>query len=375
LDAARAAVQEFSRVAAAARWVSSRTPQVNQMETCRVRSNWILAFFVPIALSAGSLPARAEIGHFNGGFLNIRDYLVPPAPGIYTAVYGYFYSTDRINNGHGDKIHDANLNPGPGPGVPVHLSVDVDLYAVSPVLIWEPDVEVLGGRYAALAAPLFANASLDAVVSVGRRLGGSLDNSSFDIGDLFVEPLWLGWSTKHFDVSAAYGFYAAVGKYDTDLRTNSVLGTVRVEDTDNIGYGFWTHQVQGAGAWYPFDNKGTAVVGVATYEHHSEKKDFDLQPGDNLTLNWGISQFIPLERNQQLLLEIGPAGYQGWQISNDRGADARSDSHDRVHAVGGQVGLTSLVLHGAMNFHGFYEYETRLRTQGYSLGLSFVKKF
>jgi hypothetical protein len=319
--------------------------------------------------------AHAEIGHFNGGFLNIRDYFVPPEPGVYAAVYSYFYSTDRINDRHGDEVHGVNLSPGPGPGVNVGVSVDVDLFAVSPVLIWEPETSVLGGHYAALVAPLFANSSIDAVVSVGRRLGGDLEAGNFALGDLFVQPLWLGWTTKHFDASIAYGFYAAVGKYDTEVVNVPLVGSVRAEDPDNIGYGFWTHQFQAAAALYPFDNKGTAITGVVTYEHHADKEDFDLQPGDNITLNWGISQFIPITSDQQLLFEIGPAGYQSFQVSVDRGSDARSDSRDRAHAAGAQIGITSIAWHCALNFHGFAEYETLSRTQGYSLGLSLVKKF
>ena len=37
------------------------------------------------------IDARAgEIGHFNGGFLNIRDYVMPDP--FYGAVYNYFYT-------------------------------------------------------------------------------------------------------------------------------------------------------------------------------------------------------------------------------------------------------------------------------------------
>lgn len=329
-----------------------------------------------LSLMATSLGARAaEIGHFNGGFLNIRDYFVPAEPGVYAALYNYYYTTDRLNDRHGDEISTVTLSPGPGPGIPVSLDVDVDLYAVSPAVIWEPDVKLLGARYAALVAPSFANASVSAALSIGSRIGGDADNASFDIGDMLVQPLWLGWSTDHFDVSAAYGFYAAVGKYDSNLRTVPVLGTVRVEDADNIGYGFWTHQLQGAVAWYPFDHKGTAVTSALTYENHRDKEDFDLQPGEHLTLNWGISQYVPLTGDQHLLLEIGPAGWSGWQISADSGSDASNNNRDRVHAVGGQLGLTYVPWSLAVNFHGFYEYYTRDRFQGASLGLSLAKKF
>jgi hypothetical protein len=333
-----------------------------------------------IAALIVSLDARAaEIGHFNGGFLNIRDLILPAEPGIYAAIYNFYYTTDRLNDKHGDKIDTviANPSPGPGPGlnVPVSIDVNLDLYALSPAVIWEPDIKVLGGRYAALIAPTFANASLEAALDIGSRFGRDANNASFNIGDMLVQPLWLGWSWKHFDFNVAYGFYAATGKYDTKTRTLPLIGTVTTEDPDNIGYGFWTHQFQSAAAWYPFDHKGTAVVGAVTYEHNSEKEDFDLQPGDVVTLNWGISQYIPLTGDQHLLLEIGPAGWNGWQTSDDRGSDASNDNRDQVHAAGGQIGLTYVPWGVATNFHGFYEYKTKDRFQGTALGLSIAKKF
>jgi hypothetical protein len=252
----------------------------------------------------------------------------------------------------------------------------VDLYALSPAVIWEPDVKVLGGRYAALAAPTFANASVEAALDIANRFGGDVDNASFDIGDMFVQPLWLGWNIgKHVEVSGAYGFYAPVGKYDTDTRTLPLIGTVRSEDPDNIGYGFWTHQVQGAAAIYPFEHKGTAITTVVTYEYHSDKEDFDVQPGEGITVNWGISQYVPLTGDQHLLLEIGPAGWNGWQVSVDRGADATNRNRDRSFAAGGQIGLTYVPWGVATNFHGFYEYESRDRFQGAAFGLSIAKKF
>jgi len=52
----------------------------------------------------------AEIGHFNGGLLNIQDYFVPE-PGLYGILYNYFYTTDRLNDRHGDEIHSITINP------------------------------------------------------------------------------------------------------------------------------------------------------------------------------------------------------------------------------------------------------------------------
>ena len=45
--------------------------------------------------------------------------------------------------------------------------------------------------------------------------GGTAETSTFAPGDLFVQPLWLGWTLSHWDFAFGYGFYAPVGKYDT----------------------------------------------------------------------------------------------------------------------------------------------------------------
>src|SRR4030095_9977339 len=71
----------------------------------------------------------------------------------------------------------------------------------------------------------------------------------------------------------------------------------------------------------------------------------------------------------------GPACGNGWQVSADRGTDAASNRRDRTHAAGGQLGVTYLPWFLAVNFHGFYEYDTRNRFPGSSLGLSLAKKF
>jgi hypothetical protein len=251
----------------------------------------------------------AEIGHFNGGILNIRDYFVP-APGIYGGLYNYFYHTGRLNDRHGDEINTVTINPRGGPGVTLGVDVNVDLYALAPVLIWVTDLKPLGVnlKYGALITPSFANASLAATLSTATGRGGTAENASFNVGDLFVQPVWLGSTLPHWDFAFAYGFYAPTGKYDTETVTFPRGGSITAESTDNIGYGFWTHQLQGAVAWYPWTHKATAITAALTYEINHNKQDFDLTPGQRLTLNWGISQFLPLTRDQKLLLEVGPAG-------------------------------------------------------------------
>jgi hypothetical protein len=156
------------------------------MKKCLIIGATLLA--VLTGASAG------EIGHYNGGVLNIRDTFEPPEPGFYGAVYNYFYRTERLNNGSGDKISSININPGPGPGVNLGLDIDLDMYVLVPAVLWASPYKVLGAKYAAYIAPSFANTSLSASLETARGRGGSVDSSSFGVGDLYVQPLRSGCS-------------------------------------------------------------------------------------------------------------------------------------------------------------------------------------
>jgi hypothetical protein len=333
-----------------------------------------LALLLGLALSTGTTHG-AEIGHYVPGLLNIRDFAMPE-PGLYGVLYNYFYSTDRLNDRNGNEINSVTLNPRGGPGVTLNVDVDVDVYALAPTLIWVSPWKLLGAKYGALILPSFTNMSVGASLATETGRGIDPDTSQFGVGDLFVQPLWLGWTLTHWDFAFGYGFYAPTGKYDTSTVTLPGGATVTAEAADNIGLGFWTHQLQGAVTWYPWANKATAVVTALTYEIHTEKEDFDLTPGQNLTWNWGLSQFLPLSKDQKLLLEAGVTGYSSWQITDDSGNDPRNTGvKDQVHAVGGQLGLTYVPWFASLNVRYFGEFEAQDRFQGQVVGVSVAKKF
>src|SRR5262245_50678999 len=113
-----------------------------------------------------------EISHYNGGFLNIRDFFVPPEPGFYGAVYNYDYTTSRLNGENGNEINNITVTaPGGGPATTLNLDVNVDIYVVSPTVIWVPDWKPLGARYGILVAPTFANSSPEAALSRASSAG------------------------------------------------------------------------------------------------------------------------------------------------------------------------------------------------------------
>jgi hypothetical protein len=314
-----------------------------------------------------------EIGHFVPGVPNLRDFAVPP-PGFYGVIYNYNYSTTRLNDANGNQV--SSVTVGPGGGVTLNVDVDVNLYALAPTFIWVANKKVLGGHYGLYFSPTFANASLNGMLSSASGVGRNASTAQFNVGDIFVQPVWLGWGGKHYDLAYGYGFYIPAGKYKTTTVTLPVVGPVTAEAADNIGLGFWTNQNQGALYLYPWADKRMAVENVFTWEIHRKKRNFDLTPGQNLTWNWGLSQYLPLKKDMSMLLEVGPAGYSSFQVSNDSGIDARDPGvHDRVHAAGAQVGVTSVKRNMVLNFHWFHEFSAVDRFQGSSIGLNFVFKF
>ena len=155
-------------------------------------------------ICAGSVVQAAEIGHYAPGVVNIRDFAMPE-PGLYGVLYTYEYTTDRLNDADGNEIDSVTIKPGPGPGVTLDVDVDVDAYVLSPTLIWVSPWTVLGAKYGAyiscpLATPVSAR-RLSAATGAGR----SADESQFGPSDLFVQPLWLGWTKEHWDL--AFGLW------------------------------------------------------------------------------------------------------------------------------------------------------------------------
>ena len=291
-----------------------------------------------------------QLGHYTPGLPHIRDLLVPD-PGFYFLQYFAWYNSDTFRNKNGDKV--TSINDG---STKLKVEPDIDVFVVAPAFIWVSPWEILGAQYAAQIIPTFGNTSTQASLRTETGFGAGVDESQFGVGDLYVKPVWLGWNGAHYSINAGYGFYAPVGKHDDGA-------------ADNIGLGFWTHEFQLATAWYPWEHQGTAVTLAGTYEAHSEIDGADITPGDHFSLNWGISQYLPLNQAESLILELGALGYSEWQVERDSGSDVNKNfnAKDQVHAAGGQVGLVYVPWNTFVLFHGLQEFGAEARFEDNSL--------
>ncbi len=314
---------------------------------------------VVLVIITGIPMARAgELGHYLAGGATIRDFIVPD-PGFYYLQYNIFYSTDTYKDRNGNSVDSVTVG-----GVTLNIDTDVDMFAVAPTFIWVSDWKFLGATYAAIVAPTFGNTSVQAALRTETGFGKKVDESQFALGDLYVRPVWLGWNSEHFALAAVYGVYAPVGKYHNG-------------NVDNVGLGFWSHEFQTSATWFPWEHQGTAVMLTGTYEINSEIDDVNITPGDRLTLDYGVSQLLPINEDETQLLELGIAGYSQWQTEKDSGSDVRKrlNVKDQIYGIGGQIALASIPWDASLTFRYLTEYNAEARFEGDLLTLTIAKGF
>ena len=307
------------------------------------------------ALSGTICPLQAgELGHYLPGVASVRDFLVPE-PGFYYAQYNVFYTTDTYKDWNGKSVDSIGS---------LNIDTSVDSISIVPTFIWSSPWKILGATYAVFAQIPVSNASFQAALSTTTHQGVNIDESQWGVGDFYIQPVWLGWNSKHFAIAAAYGLYAPTGKYDNGA-------------ADNTGLGFWSHVVKVGVTWFPWETQGTAVMINGAYEFNQDKDDVNVTPGDRFLLDWGVSQYLPINKAQTLLCELGLAGASQWQVNLDSGSDVTQvlNVKDEVHSIGGQLGLVYAPWDASLSFRYMKEYDAKARFEGDLLTLTIAKSF
>jgi hypothetical protein len=281
----------------------------------------VTMLFIYPNIASSQVVSPLQSGHFMPTVNNIRDMGYPP-PGLFLLWYNLSISTDTYVDKNGNELTNLDLSQ-IDPNLPdLGLKIKVDGWATVPALAWGSSFSLLGGaKYVAAISPSYASAEGIVITERGAGAGDTTiteysEGKVSGWGDLFVSPLQLYWTFGKFDLATMYGFYAPTGRYESGA-------------DDNMGLGFWTHQFQGYGYYYPFPDKSTAIMLGLTYELTGDIKDEDVNTGNRFTLEWGLSQYLSEQ------FEIGVQGGHNWQISDDSGSDVFWDPgiHDRKSTV------------------------------------------
>ena len=128
---------------------------------------------------------------------------------------------------------------------------------------------------------------------------------------------------------------------------------------------------------FPWEHQGTAVMVTGTYEIHHDKEDMDITPVDRVSLDWGVSQYLPMNEDGSVLAELGLTGYSQWQVQNDSGLDVISalNVKDEVQSIGIQLGVASVSRNASLVFRFLKKLEAKARFEGELYVLTFAKGF
>lgn len=126
-----------------------------------------------------------------------------PEPAFYAGLPYGRYDVDAVRDQAGDKLpRDANLN----------------VNAIAPYVWWVSDIELLGANYGVFGTlPVLDNALEAPTLGIDARSG-------FGLGDLYLQPINLGWHLPQADFVAGFGVTTPTGRYEPDAKDNTGLG-------------------------------------------------------------------------------------------------------------------------------------------------------
>lgn len=267
--------------------------------------------------------------HYPAGVEGVKAASLPP-PGFYLRDYNYFYWSDHLQNG------PDNFN--------------LFAYIQAPRLVWISDFKILGGYYGADVLLPFAYQDLKA---------GSFDQTSFGMGDVFVEPITISWHPKQFDFSIGYGFWAPSGECSRPEPPNPVAP----------GKGFWTHMLTAGATWYPDEAKTWSLSLLNRYEFNQENIYTDIIPGQYLTMEWGIAKTF------SKLYDFGLVGYYQQQTTAASSGPDSDSARQWVVGLGPEISITIPKIALIASARYIYEIAAHDRPQGHTVNLTLTKRF
>jgi len=182
----------------------------------------------------------------------------------------------------------------------------------------------------------------------------SIDRSGF--GDLYVQPVKIGWKLNRLDVVTGYAFYAPTGLYSP-------------REVVNIGKDQWTHEFSLGSAVYLGSRKAWNISALASYNLNQRKQDIDITRGDSVQIQGGAGKTLGK-------FDMGLAGYALWQVRDDRGAalpPALRGLRDRAFGLGPEVDITIARIRGRITVRYCHDVFARARPLGQILvfGITF----
>jgi hypothetical protein len=165
-------------------------------------------------------------------------------PSFYSASY------DGLRSGNDDNII-SNLN--------VHMRFLITGVQVT------TDKKIVGATYGFQVLPIFLNNRITVAAPRFEKAAG------MGWGDMYFQPINLGWRTAKADFVAAYGVWAPTGTAGRTLN-------------------FWGHELAGGTTVYFDEKKNWHAAGTAFFDIDQTRRDKNVKAGNYLTVEGGAGR-------------------------------------------------------------------------------------
>ena len=192
-----------------------------------------------------------ETGHYPLASKGILGSSLP-LPGYYFEMFHIGYKANEHRDKHGRRVHD---------------DFKINSFAYAYKFIHITNKKLFGADYSwAFLVPLvYVDVQID-------KLG--IRDNDFGLGDIFLEPIILGWHGSRYDIAFSLSVFAPWGEYDRYQPASA-------------GKGFWSYMFTLGGTWF-FDVDKTWHLSVLTRtETHGHKRHSDIRPGNNYVTGVG----------------------------------------------------------------------------------------
>ena len=262
---------------------------------------------------------------------------VSAAPGLTYSNAFLFYSRSEQKGDGGEVIATGQQS--------VLLDMNTFLWT-------SPDkIAMLGGaRFSSAVTIPIANNSLSSDTQGSISGGGGF-------GDLYFQPVILGWDSERLAVRGIAGFLAPSGRFSAGAN-------------DNVGNGYWTPVLATGQTLYLTEDRATTLSAFEMYEFHSTQSGTHIHPGQTLDLDYSLMRAFTVQESR---LQLGLAGYGAWQTTAKTGPQvtpAQESQRYRVNAIGGALNFAMPARKVTLSLKYFDEFSNRWTYQGYSLQIS-----